>query len=948
MLFKGLYIILNMRKARGNILAHKGVLGVCSVLTAFLLAIFSNAKAVWAAPSYGNVNNSENSLYMSCLKKSGDAILGEVGEYVWRYTHSSGVVWDHTFSNIKVSKNNAITWGCMLYAIDDGEQACMMWLSSEGGSKDATIPLDVVVRVEPGDGGVSMLNLTPQQKTVYLNGMCTNVLQGAVNIKSNSSFLSIGSSNSFSREAMPNVGSLEIRDGLNVKELMNVATVKEHAIVGNNTYSAEYLASANIERCNAANTNSCSSGDFPIRVLLNGNNAFSAESNFGAAAEQNSGYVSGDGYARRGWSSTGFVKTFKSIANDNPNSDNANDHPLRVKVGEKVQLTFSHRIRSDESYAKVIWGLKRTSNLPNYNIENGTWSEHGNSLNDGYKIVRSCIGTKERKDDWWECDGENKGEGEKQGFRHIDADNINIMGPFRENSNHPLYTDGEYYYNARDVYDVRFTKKGEYKFCESISVPKGLALTEACVIVTVDDSYNFENEASAEIKGEVYAGENVNVDTEVKVKSRFNERIGVTYITAVDDAEVRLITFVSNNGQGGKNYSIANGYNANLCSVFSDLYGGKCDHKADVFKGVLNADMNDPGIESNRVGGMMNIYDVPAGKYYCVATAVYPYITGDADAVIDGKTPWNIYPDSYSWYISKPDCKQIGKKPSLQVWGAGMYTAGEILANNAEKRVIDGKYSYVPKGEENTTVFGTWVEQNIIANGKINIASGAATGRKGNDFGGSREGTNINVCVRSPLTMPNKDCSQISNPGSLNSMNKPNDKEKLINKLDNKCEWRASSPNGASVGNGESRFYCSNNDFNISGDVIYADNYSLVSEIPKVIIYSKKNIVIGCGVRRIDAVLIAEGNVYTCDKEGVNNGVNASKRSNQLKINGAVIANKMIAGRTYGAATGVNSGTPAEIINYDTSLYLWGSSRSDVTKTGKLKVVYQTELAPRL
>ena len=94
--------------------------------------------------------------------------------------------------------------------------------------------------------------------------------------------------------------------------------------------------------------------------------------------------------------------------------------------------------------------------------------------------------------------------------------------------------------------------------------------------------------------------------------------------------------------------------------------------------------------------------------------------------------------------------------------------------------------------------------------------------------------------------------------------------------------------------------------------------------------------------------MLFRSNVYTCDKEGVNNGVNASKRSNQLKINGAVIANKMIAGRTYGAATGVNSGTPAEIINYDTSLYLWGSSRSDVTKTGKLKVVYQTELAPRL
>lgn len=941
-----------MKKARGNILAHKGVLGVCSILTAFLLAFFSNAEAAWAAPSYGNVNNSENSLYMSCLKKSGDAILGEVGEYVWRYTHSSGVVWDHTFSNIKVSKNDAITWGCMLHAIDDGEQACMMWLSSERGSIDATIPLDVVVRVEPGDGGVSMLNLTPQQKTVYFNGMCTNVSQGAVNIKSNSSFLRIGNNNSFSREAMPNVGSLEIKNGLDVEKLMSVATVEEHAIVGNNTYSAEYLASANIERCNEANINSCSSGDFPIRVLLNGNNAFSAESNFGAAAEQNSGYVSGDGYARRGWSSTGFVKTFKSIANDNPNSNNANDRPLRVKVGEKVQLTFSHGIRSDEEGARVIWGLKRTSNLPNFNLDGGaTWSESGNDLNDGYRIVRACIGTKERKDNWWECDGKNDGEGSVQEFVR-NADNINIMKPVwwdDDENPYPLYTDGDYYYNARDVYDVRFTKKGEYKFCESISVPKGLALTEACVIVIVDDSYNFENEASAEIKGEVYAGENVNVDTEVKVKSRFNERIGVTYITAVDDAEVRLITFVSNNGQGGKNYSIANGYNANLCSVFSDLYGGKCDHKADVFKGVLNADMNDPGIESNRVGGMMNIYDVPAGKYYCVATAVYPYITGDADAVIDGKTPWNIYPDSYSWYISKPDCKQIGKKPSLQVWGAGMFTNGAIAANNAEKRVIDGKYSYVPKeGEENTTVFGTWVEQHIVANGNINIASGAATGKKDGELGGSKEGTKLNICIRSPLTMPNEGCGTVSSPtpgGSSGSMEKPNDKEKLIKELnDNSCNKVASSIGGIKVSRGQSLFYCYSGDLNIRGNIEYEDGYNAISEIPKVVIYSKRDIFIACNVTRIDAVLIADGVVNTCN----NSDVNSRDRSNQLKINGAIIANKMLANRTYGASTGVNSGTPAEIINYNSLLYLQSASEADVTKTGKLKVVYQTELAPRL
>ena len=96
---------------------------------------------------------------------------------------------------------------------------------------------------------------------------------------------------------------------------------------------------------------------------------------------------------------------------------------------------------------------------------------------------------------------------------------------------------------------------------------------------------------------------------------------------------------------------------------------------------------------------------------------------------------------------------------------------------------------------------------------------------------------------------------------------------------------------------------------------------------------------------RIDAVLIAGGVVETC-KEGTAN-VNAKIRSNQLQINGVVIANKMLASRTYGAATGKKSTEPAEIINYDTSLYLWGVGLTNAHDTGKFATVYQTELAPR-
>lgn len=111
-------------------------------------------------------------------------------------------------------------------------------------------------------------------------------------------------------------------------------------------------------------------------------------------------------------------------------------------------------------------------------------------------------------------------------------------------------------------------------------------------------------------------------------------------------------------------------------------------------------------------------------------------------------------------------------------------------------------------------------------------------------------------------------------------------------------------------------------------------------------IYAEGDIAIECEVGEIDALLIAEGTVKTC---GNSDNVNSRKNSNQLKIFGAVLANKLEANRTYGAATGANSVVPAEIINFDPSLYLWNKAAEDYdeTVTGGLEAVTVVEVAPR-
>ena len=70
--------------------------------------------------------------------------------------------------------------------------------------------------------------------------------------------------------------------------------------------------------------------------------------------------------------------------------------------------------------------------------------------------------------------------------------------------------------------------------------------------------------------------------------------------------------------------------------------------------------------------------------------------------------------------------------------------------------------------------------------------------------------------------------------------------------------------------------------------------------------------------------------------------------SNQLIINGSIISDTMSANRTYGAAKGANSMIPAEIVNYDATLYLWGANRASVAESGLLITTYQHELSPRV
>lgn len=539
--------------------------------------------------------------------------------------------------------------------------------------------------------------------------------------------------------------------------------------------------------------------------------------------------------------------------------------------------------------------------------------------------------------------------------------------------------------------------------CESKYTPFKETMEHEKSTAMVKVPYNFKiGEVILSLANEgdvVYAGESVKINTSLTVGPRNNITTaskGEGYTTAVKNASVAVIAYTSStNDLNTEEQSLDNG---NLCEAFTGWIN--CDYDDETK--TLNESGENIKTESGVFSDYINVMDDDAGKWFCAALAVFPAEPyGDTDVNDgDGNPPWESMSGNYKWNISKPACKQIAKKPSVQIWGGSLYTNGKIALNNADKRVLAG-FDYELKSKNSgTTTFGSWVESGIMANGFINgLASGAATGYYNPNNGertphynvGGTYSSNSNpsskVCVLGPLTMPNYSCvnSTLSNfypGGGGNESFKHGDRESLVSvfrnngtSVSNKFNYEKIESSGDVSLKGflnekgiVSGTIPKSNEQNkaqtwilevtgsdgkyktltIDEDVKYEDGgYTSLSEIPKLIIYAG-NINILCGVTRVDAVLITAegGRIDTCSDAEEGNW-NVGERSNQLKINGTIIADKLIAGRTYGAGTGSASAVPAEIIDYDTSLYLWAMQNAKGSNSGKMDVVYLTELAPR-
>lgn len=341
-----------------------------------------------------------------------------------------------------------------------------------------------------------------------------------------------------------------------------------------------------------------------------------------------------------------------------------------------------------------------------------------------------------------------------------------------------------------------------------------------------------------------------------------------------------------------------------------------------------------------------NIPDVPAGTIICAVSMIYPANSGGYDS-LDAN-------GSNTWAESEQKCFRVAKKPSLQVWGGGVYSAGSINTAVSAKNHLAGVNAYSLNGSNGYHVFGSWAELGVVSIGSVKgFASGASTGYP---IGGVEN--SLNFCERSVLTFANEGCKNNGPAGNLggsgNKVAKENRSDLIArfrNTQEADVEYEEVTGNLA-VGNmvvpmGMTKVVNASGDITITDNIDFLGSYSFstLANVPKLVLYAK-NIKINCNVTRVDAVLIAEENVDTCGNSG-NRDISSSIYSNQLKINGAVITNTLTASRTYGASTGTDSIIPAEVVDYDSTLYLWGASNASVSNSGKLTTVYLKELPPR-
>lgn len=518
--------------------------------------------------------------------------------------------------------------------------------------------------------------------------------------------------------------------------------------------------------------------------------------------------------------------------------------------------------------------------------------------------------------------------------------------------------------------------------------------------------YNYITEIATQVgnqsSGIVYAGESISTNTNIRIRTRWNSSTEGEYSTETPSGiEVRMISFTL---PYGTNLSVSAtlgtvtsnatqaaltgaGYSgADPCNYFSSRFSGfgNCRQVATT-TGQWNSSGNYYGWSRNNVlQTSASIPDVADGTLFCVASAIHTANSGTNENNYDGTVNRN-------WNISPMVCRTVTKKPNFQILGGSAFINGEVHTSIARK--TDISRVFVSSDE-----FALISTNNAVLNTFQGMASGNVMRALSNGYVGSIGDTNA-ICDLSPLSIANNVCSSYKHAGYSNV----NINNSLLDSLLSRFKVDSSRDSTYSLRNQNAinlatdytasdasspdlhgyRYTYADGDIHITQapeeitgvtHIIYSNNgniyldtnikyndapmrtdggsgYSEAGDVPQYIIIARSgSIYINASVDRVDALLIAQGSgsrgeINTCYNYGIPDLNSNSHCNTQLKINGAVFAKKLVLNRTYGAGTGSDSKTPAEIINFSPATALWAYSQA--RDYPQAFTTYIRELAPR-
>lgn len=298
----------------------------------------------------------------------------------------------------------------------------------------------------------------------------------------------------------------------------------------------------------------------------------------------------------------------------------------------------------------------------------------------------------------------------------------------------------------------------------------------------------------------------------------------------------------------------------------------------------------------------VNTANAAAGTHFCYGLSLHP--------------PGTSEPAS-QWIHSPLVCIAIVKFPKVQAW------SGDVLAGR-----VTTTQPYNLSGQ----FYGSWAQYGIFGMGGI---SGMASGGTLAGGGASSSGS-----VLSALTFANT-----PGLGNFYSVN-PSTSNYYATYKALATKTTGSATVGGSVPNGTQEIIYVNGDLTIGSDLTYSGNYGSPSDVPRVIYVVNGNIIVNQNVQRVDAWLISNKTLYTCDQY-----MNKTKQlttndcNKQLTFNGPVYVNDTLLGRTYGADSSTGKGEAAEIFNLAPSNFL--SSYTASVSASNVQTEYEKELPPR-